>query len=182
MKYFTIALFMICFSYLSSAQIIPNFKGDETFLKNKEGMAALDSLIFDGIKTASIDTFEVKFVPPLQFMRVNNLSFVNFQTSSFIQISEIKRVVYLLAVKNITPEVLEPQGVKFIQSEEVMTTNNQAGILIYLSLQIEEKDYERMMLFTGDYLKTIWISASYPVELKSSLHDMLKKSLLSITF
>lgn len=182
MRYFTITLFVICFSYLLPAQIIPNFKGDETFLENREGMAALDTLVFDGIKIASIDTFDVHFTPPMQFMQVNNRTFVNFQTSSFIQISEIKRVVYLLAVKNITPEILEPQGVKFIQSEEVVTTHNQPGILIYLSHKIEEKDYERMMLFTGDYLRTIWISATYPVELKSSVHDMLKKSLLSITF
>lgn len=182
MRYFTIALFMICFSYLSSAQIIPDFKGDESFIENKEGMTALDTLVFDGVKTASIDTFNVYFTPPMQFMKVNNRTFVNFQTSSFIQISEIKRVVYLLAVKNITPETLEPQGVRFIKSEEVMTAHNQAGILVYLSHKIEEKDYERIMLFTGDYLRTIWISATYPVELKSSLHDILKNSLLSITF
>ena len=182
MRKFTITLLvLISFSFIQ-AQIIPNFKGNETFVENNAGMSALDTLVFDGNKIAEIDSIHVSFIPPPQFMRINNNTFVNFQTSTFIQISEIEKVVYLLAVKNITPEVLEPQGVRFIKSEETMTSNNQAGILIYLSHQIEGKEYERMMLFTGDYLRTIWISATYPVELKNSLHDMMKKSLLSIKF
>ncbi|NCA80898.1 MAG: hypothetical protein EOM76_12105 [Sphingobacteriia bacterium] len=88
----------------------------------------------------------------------------------------------MLAVKNLTTEILEPQGVRFIKSEEIMTSFNREGILIYLSHQIEGKEFERIMLFTGDYLRTIWISATYPIELKTSVHDILKKSLLSIEF
>ncbi len=182
MRYFTIALLVILTSYLSQAQIVPNFKGNETFFENKKGLNALDTLVYNGFKTATIDTFQVSFIPPAQFMRINNQTFVNFQTSTFIQISEIQKTVYLFAVKNITAEILEPQGVKFIQSVDVITTNNQHGVLIYLAHQIEGKDYERMMLFTGDYLRTIWISASYPLELKNTVHDLLKNSLLSVAF
>lgn len=157
-------------------------KGNENFFENQTTKAALDTLVYDGIKTLSVDTFHVSFTPPNKFMRVNNTTLVNFQTSSFIQISEMKRVVYLMAVKNITPEVLEPQGVKYIGQENVMTYDNHEGIIVYLSNQIEGKEYERMMLFTGDYIRTIWISATYPVELKSEVSEILKKSLLSVKF
>jgi hypothetical protein len=182
MRKFTITLLVLLSSVFIKAQIVPNFKGDESFFENKAGMEALDTLVFDGTRSAKIDSLQIGFTPPLQFMRINNNTFVNFQTSSFIQISEIKKVVYLLAVKNLTPEILEPQGVRFISSEEIMTSLNKEGILVYLSHQIEGKEFERMMLFTGDYLRTIWISATYPLELKSSVHDILKKSLLSIEF
>ncbi len=157
-------------------------KGDESFFENQSTKAALDTLVYDGIKTLSIDTFHVSFTPPSKFMRVNNTTLVNFQSSSFIQISEMKRVVYLMAVKNITPEVLEPQGVTYIGQENVMTYDNHEGILVFLSNQIEGKEYERMMLFTGDYIRTIWVSATYPVELKSEVFEILKKSLLSVKF
>lgn len=182
MRKFTITLLVLLSSVFIKAQIVPNFKGNESFFENKASLEALDTLVFDGIRSVKIDSLHIGFIPPLQFMRINNNTFVNFQTSSFIQISEIEKVVYLLAVKNITPEILEPQGVRYIRSEEIITNRNKEGILIYLSHQIDGKDFERMMLFTGDYIRTIWISATYPIELKSSVHDILKKSILSIEF
>lgn len=177
--------FIFLYFYLSIftfSQIFPNMKGNEDFFENQSTKAALDTLVYDGIKILSLDTFQIKLTPPNKFMRVNNTTLVNFQTSSFIQISEMKRVVYLMAVKNITPEVLEPQGVKYLGQENVMTYDNHEGILVFLSNQIEGKEYERMMLFTGDYIRTIWISATYPVELKSEVFETLKKSLLSVKF
>jgi hypothetical protein len=42
--------------------------------------------------------------------------------------------------------------------------------------------FERMMLFTGDYHNTIWLNASYPTMLKKILYPALKQSLLSVLF
>lgn len=178
-------LFIILFSFCSNyifAQVFPKLSGDEPFYENQGTKKALDTLIYDGIKKAQIDTFQFSFTPPKEYMKVNHQTFVNFRTSSFIQVSEMKRVVYLMAVRNITPEVLEPQGVKYIGQETVMTIDNHEGILVFVTNQIDGKDYERMMLFTGDYIRTLWISATYPLELKAEVYETLKKSLLSIKF
>jgi hypothetical protein len=49
-------------------------------------------------------------------------------------------------------------------------------------MKVDTVDFYRMMLFTGDYMRTIWITANYPVMLKEKLEATLRKSLLSIKF
>jgi len=63
------------------------------------------------------------------------------------------------------------------------------GKLYLLSFSVTSTDtskkvmqFERMMLFTGDYQRTIWINASYPVLVKKLLYQVIKESLLSVEF
>lgn len=172
-------ILLLGFSSFLFGQFPTKITGDETFVQNPD---IIDSLLFDGIKTAEIDTFGFSFVPPKQYLRVNAQTFINYQTSSFIQVSEMKRVVYMLATQNINAQTLEPQGVRFVKKENVITYNNNEAILVYVENEIEGNTFERMMLFTGDYMRTIWLSASYPKELSESIHKMLYDSLLSVKF
>jgi hypothetical protein len=152
------------------------------FVPNQEVYKRLDSLIYDGNTTVVIDTFGVSLVPPQYSLRIDQRTFISPGTTSSIQISEIKRVVYLMAVQNIKEEVLAPQGVHLISKETVVTSNNNEGILVLVSMKVDTVDFYRMMLFTGDYMRTIWITANYPVMLKEKLEATLRKSLLSIKF
>jgi hypothetical protein len=154
----------------------------QNFVANQEALKKIDSLIYDGKTTVFIDTFGVSMVPPQYSLKVDQRTFISPGTTSSIQISEIKRVVYLMAVQNIKEEVLAPQGIHLISKEPVMTSDNKEGILVLVSMKVDTVDFYRMMLFTGDYMRTLWITANYPVLLKEKVEATLRKSLLSLKF
>lgn len=87
-----------------------------------------------------------------------------------------------MAVQNIKEEVLAPQGVHFLSKENVVTSDNKEGILILVSMKVDTIDFYRMMLFTGNYMRTVWVTANYPVLLKDKMEAIMRKSLLSIKF
>lgn len=154
----------------------------ENFISNQNVYKQIDSLTYDGKTIALIDTFNVSITPPQFSMKINNRTFISPATISSVQVSEIKRVVYLMAVKNIKEDILAPQGVHLVSKEEVVTTDNKEGIMIVVQMKVDTIDFYRMMLFTGDYMRTIWITANYPVSLKEKMEAILRKTLLSIKF
>ena len=175
-------LLLLFFLLLTTFAVAQSPFSAQGFIQNQEAFKKIDSLIYDGKTTAFIDTFGVSIVPPQYSMKVDNRTFISPGTTSSIQISEIKRVVYLMAVQNIKEEVLAPQGVHLVSKEPVVTSNNKEGILVLVSMKVDTIDFYRMMLFTGDYMRTIWVTANYPVLLKDKVEAILRKSILSIKF
>ncbi len=176
-------LFVVIFACIKCSIVFGQIPiSAQNFISNQNVYKQIDSLIYDGKTTAVIDTFNVSIVPPQFSMKVDNRTFISPATTSSVQISEIKRVVYLMAVKNINEEILAPQGVHLVSKEDVVTTNNKEGILVIVQMKVDTIDFYRMMLFTGDYMRTIWVTANYPVALKDKMEAILRKTLLSIKF
>lgn len=176
--HFLIVSFLLGFGFAhAQAPLTP-----QNFNPNKQVFKMLDSLVYDGKTTVFIDTFKVSITPPQYSMKMDSRTFISPGSTSSIQISEIKRVVFPMAVQNIKPEVLEPQGVRLISKENVITTDNKEGILVVVMMKVDTIDFYRMMLFTGDYMRTIWVTANYPVASKDRIEAILRKSIYSIKF
>jgi hypothetical protein len=154
----------------------------QNFVANQSIYKQIDSLIYDGKTTVIIDTFAVSIVPPQYSLKIDARTFISPATTSSIQIAELKRVVYPMVVQNITEETLAPQGVRLISKENVVTLDNKEGVIVLVSMKVDTTDFYRLMLFTGDYTKTIWVTANYPVILKEKVEAILRKSMLTLKF
>lgn len=172
-------IIFLCLSFRVIAQV--PFTA-QNYIANQSIYKQIDSLIYDGKTTVVIDTFSVSIIPPQYSLKIDARTFISPATTSSIQVAELKRVVYPMVVQNITNEVLAPQGVRLVSKENVMTNDNKEGILVLVSMKVDTMDFYRMMLFTGDYIKTIWVTANYPVILKDKVEAILRKSILSIKF
>jgi len=143
--------------------------------------------ILDYYKVPSTD---VSFIPPKYFMAlpVKN-TLIHPTSSSSIQVNEIDGTPYPMLVKNITAEYIEKQNAKFIKRIDTLTYDGKQATIFVVSFNVESKDsartvieFERFMFFTGDYNKTIWINANYPIIAKDVLANVLLNSLLTTKF
>ncbi len=175
------------------------------FSRHRERMSKF--LIFTGLLISFVSVFsqentdtvvamytapgtDVSIVPPKYFvvLPVKN-TLLHPATSSTIQINEINGTAYPMLVKNITPEYIEKQNAHFISKKEVVTDDGKKATLFLVSFTVEAKDslhtqleFERYMFFTGNYNKTVWINANYPVIAREAIAGVLLKSLLSVKF
>jgi len=134
---------------------------------------------------------DIKMVPPAYFkpfMNDGKFGFMHEGAGASISIQEISGTPYPIVVQYMSKEYLETQDVKFIAKENVQTTQKKDAVIYLVSFTVKSKDgskelqYERIMLFTGDYNRTIWISANYPVVARKMLFNPLRISLLSVNF
>jgi hypothetical protein len=152
------------------------------------------------IKTDSLEKFKAKpfaipntdiiITPPVHFKYVDNIKgFVHLGTSASINIVEIDQISYLQIIEGLTPEYFAKQNATIIGVTDVVTQSGMNGKLYTLGFSINSNDsskkvlqFEKMMLFTGDYHHTIWVSANYPVMLKKVLYMVMRDSMLSAKF
>ncbi len=130
-----------------------------------------------------IPNTQVKFVPPEHFKYLDNINaFIHLGSASTIHISEIEDSPYIMVTAGLTEEHFISQGVELISKEDVKTKNNKDGIMYIVAFTVKEVEFERIMYFTGDYNKTVWVNANYPVLVKNVLFNVLKESILSVEF
>ncbi len=123
----------------------------------------------------------VKIKPPMHFVAYKKINgFIHPGSSSTIQVTEIPEIPYVMYTKGLTASYFEKQGVKLISELDVTTTKNKPGKMYIVSFSSNGVEFERIMLFTGDYNHTIWINANYPVMVKFLLFDALKRSVLTV--
>ena len=110
-------------------------------------------------------------------------------TSASINVVEIDNISYLQITEGLTPAYFAEQNATIINVTDVKTKSGMDGKLYTLSFNVTANDtskkvlqFEKMMLFTGDYQHTIWISANYPVMLKKVLYLVMRESILSVCF
>jgi hypothetical protein len=134
---------------------------------------------------------DIKMVPPAffkAFLKDGKFGFIHEGAGSSISIEEIKGTAFTLLVKGMTKEYFAKQGVTLIAQEDVKTKQNKDATLMLVGFKVKSKDgekeveYERLMLFTGDYNRTIWINANYPAIIRKVLLAALRESLLSVQY
>jgi len=87
-----------------------------------------------------------------------------------------------MATKGLTKKYFKSQGVKLLAQENIKTSDNKNGIMYIVAFKVDDVPFERIMYFTGDYNRTIWINANYPVTARNVLFNVLKNSVLSVQF
>jgi hypothetical protein len=142
------------------------------------------------IKYVNVPGTDLRVVPPAYFRAVPEIQgFIHPGTSASISFTTTEGVSFLQVCEGITSEYLAKQDVVLISKENVKTSSGMDGVLFLVGFTAVTKDsaktsvqYERLMLFTGDYQKTIWVNANYPVALKKILLTVLRESILTVDF
>jgi hypothetical protein len=133
----------------------------------------------------------IKIIPPAYFKpfyKDGKYGFMHEGAAASISVQEVRNSAYVMVVQGMTKEYIESQGMKYIAREDVKTKQGKDGTIISVGFKVkstdgkQEVDYERLMLFTGDYNKTIWVQANYPVVAKKVLYLVMRESLLSVSF
>ncbi|HOK38770.1 MAG: hypothetical protein WHW07_04050 [Bacteroidales bacterium] len=125
----------------------------------------------------------IKIQAPEHFLFSENIpGFIHPGTSSTIQIQEIIGTSWVMIRQAMTPEHFESQGTHLVSQTEITMQDGKSGILYLVEFQANGYDYERLMLFAGDYHNTIWINANYPKSTKSVIRDILIESILTAQF
>lgn len=139
----------------------------------------------------TIPNSDISMVPPAYFkafVKDGKFGFMHDGAGASISVEEIIGTPYPIVVQYMSKEYLETQGVKFITKENIQTRDKKDAVIYLVSFSVKSKDgikeleYERLMLFTGDYNRTVWISANYPIVARKMLFVTLRESLLSVKF
>ncbi len=149
-----------------------------------------DTLKSSKPKPFLIPNTKILITPPAHFKFVEKINgFIHIGSSASITVTSVEGTSYLQVTDGLTSDYFKTQNAILVSTEDVKTSNGVDGKLYTLSFTTISKDttkkvlqFERMMLFTGDYHNTIWLNASYPSVLKKLLYPALKESLLSVKF
>jgi hypothetical protein len=130
-----------------------------------------------------IKDINISIFPPKYFRAAEQIhGFVHPMTASTIQIQEVTGTLYTILADEITPEYIREQGFEYVSKVEVKTKNGKGAVCFLVRFEAKGVTFERMMLFTGDYTRTIWASANYPTVAGSLMRNAIMESLLTIEF
>jgi len=178
---FIYKLNIMVFILILSLNVFPQ-QGQDS-LGYKWDKKELDSLKnkWGNIVSIPADT-SIKIVPPAYFRPYGKNGFIHQGASASIQILEIDNTPYVMVTKGLTKEYFKTQGVKLLAQEDIKTSDNKNGKMYIVAFKVDDIPFERIMYFTGDYNRTIWINANYPVAARNVLFSVLKNSVLSVQF
>lgn len=173
MKYLLFIAFSLC-TVLGYGQLV-NATGINNFGNS--------DYVSDGTQVVDIPGTNIKMQPPEHFLVSEAIpGLIHPGSSTTVQVQEVVGTSYIMIQQAMTPEHFESQGVTLISTTEVEMDNGMGGILYLVEFTVKGYDYERLMLFAGDYNNTIWINANYPKSAKSVLLKVITKSLLTAQY
>ena len=130
----------------------------------------------------------VKILPPAYFAPSDKFDgFYHEGAGASLLITETEGHPFtIMAEAAANDENLTKLGIKLISQEKLKTKAGKDAILIVLQFTVKGPtksfDYERQMLLTGDYDKTVVVTANYPMLAKSILYEVIKQSALTVTY
>ncbi len=177
MKHIILSGMIVLLPVLLFAQ---NNKVDTSFSISDYYIKAVKEKPYDDSKLDSVKNTKVALIPPEHFVFAKDIpGYIHPGTSASIQVKDIEGTSWAVIDKVMTKEHLESQGVKLVSREEVELHSGLSGVIYTVSFEAKGVEFERMMMFAGDYNYTIWLNANYPVSLKKTIIKPLLSSLLS---
>jgi hypothetical protein len=150
---------------------------------NKDMTPASKSVVPEPGAIVSVPGTHISMIPPEHFLISEQLpGFLHVGSSATIQVSEIVGTSYVMIESAFTEESFKEQNFTLIEKNEIETSSGSSGVLYRLRFNSNGVDYERLMLFAGDYNNTIWINANYPAISYKMLYKNLEKSLLTAQY
>jgi hypothetical protein len=139
-----------------------------------------------GIRTMITGT-HVSLNPPEKFNYSDKLKgFVHPGSAASLMVSEAEGISWIQASQGLTQQALNGQNASILTQEDVVLDNGTTGRLFTLRIVLASNDstkqdmeFERLMLFAGDYHYTMIINANYPALLRPVLFATVKASMLS---
>ena len=129
----------------------------------------------------------VSITPPEKFNYSEKLKgFVHPGSAASVIVTEAENISWIQASQSLTQSALNGQNASLLTQEDVVLGNGTTGRLFTLRIILASNDstkqdieFERLILFAGDYHYTMIINANYPALLRSVLYPTLKASMLS---
>ena len=115
------------------------------------------------------------FIPAREFQ-----GYLHPGTSSSILLQEMEGTSFQLIRRGMTPDYFAQEGFRYIGEEEVETVSGMSGVLYRMEFTVQEVQFERLMLFVGDYHRTYWLVGNYPSMIKEQMFEPMKASLLTL--
>jgi hypothetical protein len=172
----SIALLVLsCFSFAQSSE-----KADSLPDISDYYMKGLSEKTYDPSMLDSVENTRITLIPPEHFIFAKDIpGYIHPGTTASIQVKDVEGTSWPVIDKVMTKEHLESQGVTFIDREEVELFSGLSGVIYTVSFKAKGVDFERKMLFAGDYNYTIWLNANYPASMKKTVLKPIMSSLLS---
>jgi len=172
--FFTLSLLL--YAVLSFAQF-----PTDSVIKNISKVES--DFVYDETQLVNIPGTHIKMQPPEHFMVSEAIpGLLHPGTSTTVQVQEITGTSYVMIQQAMTPEHFESQGVHLVSATDVTMHDGKGGVLYLVEFTVNGFDYERLMLFAGDYNNTIWINANYPKSAKRILQNIITESLLTAQY
>lgn len=166
-------------STINQTHQIKSFPADSIITKQWKPYTVPDSLLFNGTQRYNLPNSTFSIIPPKTFRLDNSGNLVHDWTGASIQI-KIINTDYLALVKSTKKETFEKQGFSFINQQSIKTELGKEATLYVIGFKANNYEYERVVFFIGNNNRTAWVSANYPVIMKSLLYEVIEHSLLSI--
>ena len=131
---------------------------------------------------------KVSIMPPDKFNFSEKINgFIHPGSASSIAITEAEGISWIQLCQNLSQNNLTGQNVTIVSQEDVTLKTGITGRFYVIRIMVHSNDstkqdieFERLMLFAGDYNYTVWLNANYPAMLKSVLYATLRESMLSV--
>lgn len=138
---------------------------------------------YDGKTKVDVPGTDIRIIPPSHFTLYDTIQgFIHNGSSSTIQVNDIIRGPYVFITPKLTSEYFAKQGFTLVSKQDTITKSGMQASIYTVTFTASGTNYERLMIFTGDYERTIWVNANYPVVMRFLLGEVLKESLLSVEF
>lgn len=138
------------------------------------------SFVYDESKMVAIPKTNIKIQPPEYFKYSESIpGFVHIGTMSSIQVEEVAGTSYEIISMAMDSAYFASQGMKLISSEPVVMHDGSAGVLFTAEMKIKGFVFERLILMSGDYQFTMWVTAAYIKLLSPKVKDVILQSMLT---
>ena len=142
--------------------------------------ALSEGFVYDESKMVAIPNTNIRIQPPEYFQYSDSLpGFLHVGSMSSIQVQEVVGTSYLLISMAMDSAYFATQGMRLISAEPVVMHDGSDGVLFTAEMKLEGFVFERLILMSGDYHFTIWISAGYIKLMSDKLKPIVLQSMLT---
>jgi hypothetical protein len=128
---------------------------------------------------------EIRFLPPKHFVEFSSeerSGYMHTGTAANIVAAEYQQTPYLITSDTLKQHHLDNQDAQLFGQQMVKTHSGYPGKLYFARFYVDGISIIRIMFFTGDYNRTVFIQANYPEVFDPLIRQVLIQSLLSVEF
>jgi hypothetical protein len=117
-----------------------------------------------------------------KFENENLSGYMHKGTASSIVASERTDAPFMLTQDSIRPEQITGMGVELVSQQDVKTYDGAPAKVFLVEFTVKEVPVRRIMFFTGNYNKTVFLQANYPKGFDKLLRTVIIESFRTVKF
>ncbi len=136
-------------------------------------------------KESSFKNTSITIRLPRHFKEFSNESlggYMHTGTASSIVAYEMEQTPYVLTSDTLSQDQLTGQEAKLVGQEESKTYDGKQAKFYFVEFETKDVEVIRIMFFTGNYNKTVFLQANYPKGFDSLLRKVIMESFRTVKF